>query len=59
MSKTELANGDLDVVTYPEENSLSMTNQKNQVKSWEFDKIFGPSSTQEEVFQEAKVSLVG
>src|SRR5690348_16512959 len=55
MSKSEITNGDADVVVYPEENALSMTNQKNQTKGWEFDKVFGPVSTQEEVFEEAKV----
>jgi kinesin family protein C2/C3 len=50
MSDTELANGHTEVATYPSDDEVRIIDDKQRIKTFEFDTVFGPNSTQEAVF---------
>jgi hypothetical protein len=41
-------------VTITDETSLEVGTQKNRMKQYNFDAVFGPNSTQDEVFDDTK-----
>jgi hypothetical protein len=55
-SNTEKADAEKFVPCYQQhdEVSLSVGHQKNRMKDYNFDAIFGPESTQDEVFEDTK-----
>lgn len=55
-SKTEKAEADRAIACYKifDENNIDIGVTKNKTKSYQFDSVFGPESTQDEVFEETK-----
>mmetsp|Transcript_21188 Transcript_21188/g.42262 ORF Transcript_21188/g.42262 Transcript_21188/m.42262 type:complete len:728 (+) Transcript_21188:162-2345(+) len=54
-SKKELSSGDEQsevVVDFPAEGEIALRNEKGKNKTWEFDRVFSPDSTQEGVYAE-------
>jgi hypothetical protein len=45
-------------VSFPAEGELTMVNSKKQAKSWEFDQVFQPGTSNEAVFEEVE-GLIG
>lgn len=54
MSKNELNDGSQVVAKISGTDSATLVNEKGKAKTWEFDHIFGTSSTQEELFNEVE-----
>ncbi len=55
-SKTEKSDPERAIACFqiPDEVSLTIGNERNRIKDYQFDSVFGPSSTQEQVFEETK-----
>jgi len=54
----ELEAGGVQCVTFPEVGEVAVTNAKKQTKSWEFDCVFPPVTTNEQVFKETEPLVV-
>jgi hypothetical protein len=53
LNEAERKRGDVvDGVEFPEEGEISLVDSHGSRKEWEFDKVFPPQTTQEEVFEE-------
>lgn len=50
----EIAEGGSVVAQFPEEDEISMVNDRGKQKQWSYDKVFAMDSTQEQVFEESK-----
>jgi len=50
MSSNELRDGHTNIATFPSEDEVRIVDDKQRVKTYEFDCVFGPDSTQESVF---------
>jgi hypothetical protein len=55
---SELEGGSTVCVTYPDEGEVQVANAKRQLKTWEFDRVFRPTSTNDEVFKETEDLVV-
>lgn len=54
----ELDKGDALSVSFPDPGEITVINNKRQVKTWEFDQVFIPTITNEQVFRETEPFVV-